>query len=112
MNIPKATDLTEALAITTSNLMGSAYLGFRFPIATVGLVPRLGGGYVVQQIRVTGLRNENLTNSMPFTALGLDMCYPLNQNLELVLSFENFAQLQAGKVTLGNFALGGFALRF
>ncbi len=102
----------EGLNITSTNLMPGGYFGWRFHFSNLGLTPRLGGGYVLQQITVTGLRNENLNNSMPFVGGGMDLAYAINRNLELQFTLESFAQLQGGKTTLGNFALLGLGVRF
>lgn len=97
----------EGLTITTTSYMPGLYLGAAISAGSFTFHPRFGGGYVMQSIVVTGVRNENLSNSMPFAAGGLDVSYRLSKAIDLTLSFDSIAQLESGRTTLANLGTMG-----
>lgn len=101
----------EGLNINTTSFMPGLYFGYNINIGPLYLHPRLGGGYVLQSITVTGARNEDLTNSMPFAGGGFDIGYRITRTLDIALSLDVAAQLENGNTTLANLATLGVAFR-
>jgi len=109
--IPGKNPALEGLDVVTTTLMPGLWLGYRWEPDSWQIGPRLGGGYALQSIKVTGLRNESLTNMMPFAGAGFDVGWRLSRNLDLALSLEGVAQTQAGKLTVLSMAYVGINLR-
>jgi hypothetical protein len=109
--IPGKNPALEGLDVVTTTLMPGLWLGYRWEPGSWQIGPRLGGGYALQSIKVTGLRNESLTNMMPFAGAGFDVGWRLSRNLDLALSLEGVAQTQAGKLTVLSMAYVGINLR-
>jgi hypothetical protein len=101
----------EGLDVVTTTLMPGLWFGYRWEPGSWTIGPRIGGGYALQSIRVSGLRNENLTNMLPFAGAGFDLELPLSRNLDLALSLEGVIQSQAGKLTLLSMAYLGVNIR-
>ncbi len=101
----------EGLDVVTTTVMPGLWLGYRWEPGSWQIGPRIGGGYALQSIKVTGLRNESLTNMMPFAGAALDFGFRLSRNLDLALSLEAVAQMQAGKTTALGMAFLGVNLR-
>ncbi|GAB4433922.1 MAG: hypothetical protein OHK0011_17040 [Turneriella sp.] len=101
----------EGLDVVTTTLMPGLWFGYRWEPGSWQIGPRLGGGYALQSIKVSGLRNESLTNMLPFAGAGFDVGLRLSRNLDLALSLEAVAQTQAGTVTLLSMAYLGISLR-
>ncbi|MCX7633086.1 MAG: hypothetical protein N2Z22_07130, partial [Turneriella sp.] len=101
----------EGLDVTTTTLMPGLWLGYRWERNKWAFGPRLGGGYALQSIKVTGLRNENLSNMMPFAGAAFDILFKVSSSLDVSLSWESAAQLQGGKTTLLNLAFLGLNFR-
>jgi|JI10StandDraft_1071094.scaffolds.fasta_scaffold30928_1 hypothetical protein len=102
----------EGLKIVTTTIMPGIYFGHEWDTGNFQFHPRFGGGYALQSIQVTGIRNENLSNMMPFAGVGLDVGYTLTSTLDLVLSLDSLVQLQGGKSTLLNTGSLGLLFRF
>ncbi len=105
-----ASDAIDGLSIVTSNYLLGGYLGFRFEPGHFFISPRMGGGMVLQAITVTGLRNENATNSMPYASAGFVFGYSLNNSLDIILSLVSALQLDQGNQTL--LSTGGLGIQF
>jgi len=101
----------EGLDITTTTFMPGLYFGYRWQPGAWQIGPRLGGGYALQSIKVTGIRNENLTNMMPFAGAGFDIAWRMTRSLDLLLTVDSLVQLEAGRTTLLNTAMLGVAFR-
>ncbi|MCB1201860.1 MAG: hypothetical protein KDK41_14520 [Leptospiraceae bacterium] len=101
----------EGLNITTTSIMPGAYFGYAMTFGDFEIHPRFGGGYVLQSITVTGVRNENLTNMMPFGGGGFDFTYRVGRILDVTLAIDALAQFQSGKTTLLNMATVGVNFR-
>ena len=94
----------EGLKIVTSNYLLQSFIGIDFHFNSIGIMPKAGGGMILQSISVTGIRNEDLTNSLPFAGAGVDLSYGLTHNLDMVLAIESLAEFEKGKLTLLNLA--------
>lgn len=101
----------EGLNITTRNYILGGYMGWEFLMGKFSMHPRFGGGYVIQVIEVTGIRNENLSNSLPFAAAGLDFGYKITQRLDMILSAEGIFEFESGNTTLLSLGMLGVQYR-
>lgn len=101
----------EGLDVVTTTIMPGLWFGYRWEPGSWMIGPRIGGGYALQWIKVSGLRNESLTNMLPFAGAGFDVGLRLSRNLDLALSLEAVAQAQAGKLTLLSMAYLGVNFR-
>lgn len=101
----------EGLDIVSTTLMPGLWFGYRWEPGAWSIGPRFGGGYALQSIKVTGLRNESLSNMMPFGGGALDISRKLTRNLDLFLTVESLVQMQGGKLTLLNLAFLGVNFR-
>lgn len=98
--IKEANPNISGLNINTNNYIMGFFTGYRFPVWSFSLHARLGFGYVLQMITVTGLRNADLTNGIGFMGMGLDVIYMINANLDVVLSTDAHLQMEEGKSTI------------
>jgi len=94
----------EGLKISTVNFILQSFLGIDLRFNSFGIMPKVGGGIILQSISVTGIRNEELSNFLPFAGGGLDLSFRLTKNLDLVLAIESFAEFENRKITLLNLA--------
>lgn len=101
----------EQLNIETENYLLGGYFGVDFKVFGIGLHPKIGGGYVIQQTEVTGYRNEQLDNSFPYAGGGLDISYDVNNYLSVVLGIMNYTEFEEGEITLLNAAVLGVNFR-
>lgn len=101
----------ENLNIESNNNILNGYLGLGFDLGFLSLVTRLGGGYLLQSITVTGDRNESLKSSLPFANAGLSLGYSLNRSLELILAYDSIFEFEGGNITMLGLARLGVQFR-
>jgi hypothetical protein len=100
------------LNVETSNYLLAGNLVYDFFIfKRVGLHPKLGGGYCLQNTKVTGSMDENLNNSFPLLSGGFELSYQINRYIYTVLAIQNFIELENGTITLLNAATLGVNFR-
>lgn len=102
----------EGLNVATTTLMPGFWLGYQWERAAWSIAPRVGAGYAAQTIRVTGVRNESLTNGIPFVGLGADLARSFTQTVGMILSLESALQIENQKLTTVNTAFLGVSLYF
>jgi hypothetical protein len=105
-------DLQGLTSETTNYLLGGFFvLDFNLT-DTIGLHPKIGGGYALQSTEVSGIRNEKFNNSIPFAGGGFDFSYIINDNLSLILSIQTYTEFEENNTTLLNIASMGINVLF
>ena len=110
--IENANPRLEGSNVKTQNYVLGAMAGYDLDFGIIAMRPKILGGYIFQSTTVTGERNENLNNSLPFAGLGIDVWYSLNFDFDLILSLESFAEFESGNMTLLNLGSLGVGYRF
>jgi hypothetical protein len=100
------------LSIEVNNYLVGGFIIFDFNLGLgFALHPKIGGGYVFQNINITGEEKKKLSNSFPMFGGGLEISYEINRFLDVVLNMQNFTELEKGKMTLLNSASLGLNFR-
>ncbi len=104
----------EGLTVTTSNYALVQYLGIEFDnlFSNIGIFPKAGFGYVMQSTSVTGFQNTNLNNGFLTVALGLEVLYPLPNNLSAIGALQSLGEIESSKFTTYNSILLGINYSF
>jgi len=88
------------LSGVTTNYMLMGYLGVSLPLSgRISLLPKVGGGYIMQTTQVTGNFTGNLNNGFVAFGGGADLLFSLNKNLDVSLGLVSLAELERSAFT-------------
>jgi len=88
------------LALSTSNYFISGFLGYTFHLSNAFLLlPKIGGGYLLQNSTISGEYNSTVTNGIPFGAATIDILYGINKNIYLNLSNRFYVEFESSIIT-------------
>ncbi len=103
----------EQFTIDIQNYIISGFFVLDLPLADdLFIHPKIGGGYVIQNIDITGSENKNYNNSFYAAGAGLDLSYRINTTISIVTGVQSLAEIENGEVTLLHSASGGISLKF
>ena len=107
-NNPLIADLTAE----TDNFFFGFFVVFDFYFFNnFGVHPKIGGGYILQNSRVTGEIKSDIGNSFPFTGFGVDFSYRLNRFVSIALNMQSYVEIEEGTATLLNTITFGVDLK-
>jgi len=100
------------LSGVTTNYMLMGYLGVSFPISgRISLLPKIGGGYIMQTTQVTGSSAGNFNNGFVAFGGGADLLFSINKNLDASLGLVSLAELERSAFTYVFQGMLGIRLR-
>ncbi|MDH5718499.1 MAG: hypothetical protein OEZ22_12810 [Spirochaetia bacterium] len=94
--------------LSASNLILGGFFMVDFKLSrNFALHPKLGGGYIMQEVEITGSTNETSNNSLPFAGAGVELSYKINRTLNGILVIQSFLESEGEIFTsLNNISLG------
>ena len=98
---------------TTSNYIVLGYLGASLPASQrFSILPKLGAGYVMQTTQVSGTASATFNNGFLAFAVGGDLLFSINKNLDANVGLVTLGELERSVFTYVLQGLLGVRLRF
>ncbi len=100
-------NITERNTINSDNFIFGLFIAVDYQLLNkykylkkVSMYPRVGGGYIIQTISITGQKTVNTTNAFPFIGVGFELTYPINRFLDGIFDLQSIVEIEEGTSTL------------